>query len=570
MCWQPGRAAVIRAAVRPLAILRSSTPGAGYWPSRTRARRCSWPRAMPRNRPPSASACRWPGTNDFLPQPNPGCLAWSSHERDKAVMSEMLMSVSEHLLGLGGLTLEQLPEVLAELAGPGIDAADLYFQSQVSETWALEDGIVKEGSFNLDQGVGVRAQSGEKTGFAYSNAITADALSQAARAARSIARAGQNGRVQAFSSPLVKPLYAQDNPLDVLGRAEKVELLKRIDVATRALDSRIKQVSVSLAGVWDRILVAANDGSLGADIRPLVRFNVSVIVEQNGRRERGSHGGGGRTDYRYFLEQTSNNEERAMGYAREALRQALVNLEAIPAPAGTMPVVMGAGWSGVLLHEAVGHGLEGDFNRKGSSAYSGRMGEQVASSLCTIVDDGTLAERRGSLSMDDEGTQTQCTTLIENGVLKGYMQDKLNARLMGVACTGNGRRESYAHLPMPRMTNTYMLAGESDPEEIIRSVKKGIYCANLGGGQVDITSGKFVFSTSEAYLIEDGKITAPVKGATLIGNGPEAMSRVSMVGNDLALDSGVGTCGKDGQSVPVGVGQPTLKIDAITVGGTGG
>ena len=479
-------------------------------------------------------------------------------------MNEMLMSVSEHLLSPGGLTLDHLPGVLGELAGPGIDAADLYFQSQISETWVLEDGIVKEGSFNLDQGVGVRAQSGEKTGFAYSNAITAEALSQAAGAARSIARAGQHGRVQAFSSPLISALYAPDNPLDVIDRAQKVELLKRIDQATRALDSRIKQVTVSLAGVWDRVLVAANDGSLGADVRPLVRFNVSVIVEQNGRRERGGHGGGGRTDYRYFLD-----EDRAMGYAREALRQALVNLEAIAAPAGSMPVVMGAGWSGVLLHEAVGHGLEGDFNRKGSSAYSGRMGEKVASSLCTIVDDGTLAERRGSLSMDDEGTPSECTTLIENGVLKGYMQDKLNARLMGMACTGNGRRESYAHLPMPRMTNTYMLAGESDPEEIIRSVKKGIYCANLGGGQVDITSGKFVFSTSEAYLIEDGKITAPVKGATLIGNGPEAMSRVSMVGNDLALDSGVGTCGKDGQSVPVGVGQPTLKIDAITVGGTG-
>jgi TldD protein len=375
--------------------------------------------------------------------------------------------------------------------------------------------------------------------------------------------------VQAFSSSAVTALYAPDNPLDVIGRAEKVELLKQIDQATRALDSRIKQVTVSLAGVWDRVLVASNDGSLGADVRPLVRFNVSVIVEQNGRRERGGHGGGGRTDYRYFLAKDGLNESRAMGYAREALRQALVNLEAIPAPAGSMPVVMGAGWSGVLLHEAVGHGLEGDFNRKGSSAYSGRMGEKVASSLCTIVDDGTLAERRGSLSVDDEGTPTECTTLIENGVLKGYMQDKLNARLMGVACTGNGRRESYAHLPMPRMTNTYMLAGASDPEEIIRSVKRGIYCANLGGGQVDITSGKFVFSTSEAYLIEDGKITAPVKGATLIGNGPEAMSRVSMVGNDLALDSGVGTCGKDGQSVPVGVGQPTLKIDAITVGGTG-
>ena len=479
-------------------------------------------------------------------------------------MSELLLSVSEHLLGPGGLTIERLPAVLGELAGPGIDAADLYFHAQVSETWVLEDGIVKEGSFNLDQGVGVRAQSGEKTGFAYSNAITPEALSQAAGAARSISRAGQHGRVQAFNSAQVTALYAPDNPLDVLTRAEKVELLKRVDVATRALDPRIQKVTVSLAGVWERILVAALDGSLAADVRPLVRFNVSVIVEQNGRRERGGHGGGGRTDYRFFL-----TEDRAMGYAREALRQALVNLEAIAAPAGSMPVVMGAGWSGVLLHEAVGHGLEGDFNRKGSSAYSGRVGEKVASSLCTIIDDGTLFERRGSLSVDDEGTKTQCTTLIENGILKGYMQDKLNARLMGVAPTGNGRRESYAHLPMPRMTNTYMLAGESDPAEIIASVKKGIYCANLGGGQVDITSGKFVFSTSEAYLIENGKITAPVKGATLIGNGPEAMSRVSMVGNDLALDSGVGTCGKDGQSLPVGVGQPTLKIDAITVGGTG-
>jgi TldD protein len=479
-------------------------------------------------------------------------------------MSDLLLTVSEHLLAPGELSIEQLPAILGELAGPGIDAADLYFQGQISESWVLEDGIVKEGSFHLDQGVGVRAQSGEKTGFAYSNAITADALRQAARAARSISRAGQEGRVQAFASPQVTRLYDSSSPLDVISRAEKVELLKSVDSATRALDPRIKQVTVSMAGVWERILIAASDGSLGADIRPLVRFNVSVIVEQNGRRERGGHGGGGRTDYRYFLQ-----EDRAMGYAREALRQALVNLEAVPAPAGTLPVVMGAGWSGVLLHEAVGHGLEGDFNRKGSSAYSGRMGEKVASSLCTIVDDGTLAYRRGSLSIDDEGTPTRCTTLIENGVLKGYMQDKLNARLMGAARTGNGRRESYAHLPMPRMTNTYMLAGKSDPQEIIASVERGLYCANLGGGQVDITSGKFVFSTSEAYLIENGKITTPVKGATLIGNGPEAMSRVSMVGNDLALDSGVGTCGKDGQSVPVGVGQPTLKIDAITVGGTG-
>lgn len=479
-------------------------------------------------------------------------------------MTDLLTRVSANMLSPGGLEVAQLPSILGEMMVPGVDAAELYFQAQISESWALEDGIVKEGSFNLDQGVGVRALSGEKTGFAYSNAITNTALRDAASAARSIARAGQAGRVQAFNAVRAQALYSEDNPLEVLSRAEKVELLKRIDAATWAMDPRIKQVSVSMAGVWEQILVADADGTLSADVRPLVRFNVSVIVEQNGRRERGSQGGGGRTDYRYFLEQ-----DRALGYAREALRQALVNLEAVAAPAGTLPVVLGSGWSGVLLHEAVGHGLEGDFNRKGSSAYSGRVGEKVASSLCTIVDDGTLAGRRGSLSVDDEGTPTQCTTLIENGVLKGYMQDKLNARLMGVAATGNGRRESYSHLPMPRMTNTYMLAGESDPEEIIRSVKKGIYCANLGGGQVDITSGKFVFSTSEAYLIEDGKITAPVKGATLIGNGPEAMARVSMVGNDLALDSGVGTCGKDGQSVPVGVGQPTLKIDAMTVGGTG-
>lgn len=479
-------------------------------------------------------------------------------------MSELVLPVSQQLLGPGGLDLDALPALLGELAGPGIDAADLYFQSLVSESWLLEDGIVKDGSFHLDQGVGVRAQSGDKTGFAYSNAITEEALRQAAQAARSIARAGKQGRVQSFASPQVQRLYTSGNPLEVIDRAEKVELLKRIDAATRALDPRIKQVTVSLAGTWEHVLVAASDGSLSADVRPLVRFNVSVIVEQNGRRERGGQGGGGRTDYRYFLE-----EDRAMGYAREALRQALVNLEAVPAPAGTLPVVLGPGWSGVLLHEAVGHGLEGDFNRKGSSAYSGRIGERVASSLCTIVDDGTLAGRRGSLSVDDEGTPTQCTTLIEKGVLKGYMQDKLNARLMGVSPTGNGRRESYSHLPMPRMTNTYMLAGDSDPAEIIASVKKGLFCASLGGGQVDITSGKFVFSTSEAYLIEDGRITAPVKGATLIGNGPEVMNRVSMVGNDLSLDSGVGTCGKDGQSVPVGVGQPTLKIDAITVGGTG-
>lgn len=480
-------------------------------------------------------------------------------------MSNLLTQAESRLLLPAELTADSLASVLGQLvSAPGVDAADLYFQHQISESWVLEDGIVKDGSFNVDQGVGVRAQSGEKTGFAYSNDLRLMALNQAAGAARSIARSGQNGAVQAWQRRDNVALYGADNPLDVMAQADKVALLQRLDAYTRSLDPRITQVSISLGGSHDTILVAASDGTFAGDIRPLVRLNVSVIIEHNGRRERGSFGGGGRTDYRFFEAQ-----ERAMGYAREAVRQATVNLDAIPAPAGSMPVVMGPGWSGVLLHEAVGHGLEGDFNRKGSSAYSGRVGEKVASSLCTIVDDGTLPGRRGSLSVDDEGNQTNCTTLIENGILKGYIQDKLNARLMGVAPTGNGRRESYAHLPMPRMTNTYMLAGESDPQDIIRSVKKGIYCASLGGGQVDITSGKFVFSTSEAYLIEDGKITAPVKGATLIGNGPEVMNLVSMVGHDLELDSGVGTCGKDGQSVPVGVGQPTLKIDQITVGGTG-
>lgn len=480
-------------------------------------------------------------------------------------MNELIQQAEQRLLAPAELSADGVAEVLGQLLkGPGVDAADLYFQHQISESWVLEDGIVKDGSFNVDQGVGVRALSGEKTGFAYSNDIRLPALSQAAGAARSIARAGQSGRVQAWQRPAGQPLYLPDNPLEAMPQPDKVAFLQRLDAYTRSLDARITQVSISLGGVHDTVLIAASDGTWAGDIRPLVRLNVSVIIEHNGRRERGSFGGGGRTDYRFF-----EAEERAMAYAREAVRQASVNLEAVAAPAGSLPVVMGPGWSGVLLHEAVGHGLEGDFNRKGSSAYSGRVGEKVASSLCTIVDDGTLPGRRGSLSLDDEGQPTHCTTLIENGILKGYMQDKLNARLMGVAPTGNGRRESYAHLTMPRMTNTYMLAGESEPEEIIRSVKKGLYCANLGGGQVDITSGKFVFSTSEAYLIEDGRITAPVKGATLIGNGPEVMTRVSMVGNDLQLDSGVGTCGKDGQSVPVGVGQPTLKIDQITVGGTG-
>ncbi|MGH8399653.1 MAG: metalloprotease TldD, partial [Gammaproteobacteria bacterium] len=431
------------------------------------------------------------------------------------------------------------------------------------ESWSLEDGIVKEGSYNIEQGVGVRAISGEKTGFAYSDEIELPALTRAADMARAIAKQGGQNGLQAWRGDPMRQLYLPVDPVGTLKDDDKVKLLMRVDAEARRLDPRIKQVMVSLSGVQDLMLVAGSDGTLAADVRPLVRFNVSVIVEQDGRREQGYAGGGARVGYEYFME-----ADRASGYAREAVRTALVNLEAAPAPAGSMTVVLGPGWPGILLHEAIGHGLEGDFNRKGTSAFSGRVGQKVASELCTIVDDGTLANRRGSLNVDDEGTPTQCTTLIENGILKGYLQDKLNARLMGVAATGNGRRESFAHLPMPRMTNTYMLPGQHDPQEIIRSVKKGLYAANFGGGQVDITSGKFVFSASEAYLIEDGKVTRPVRGATLIGNGPEVLTRVSMVGNDLKLDDGVGTCGKEGQSVPVGVGQPTLRIDGLTVGGT--
>jgi len=413
----------------------------------------------------------------------------------------------------------------------------------------------------------VRAVCGEKTGFAYSDRIELPVLLEAANNVKAIVRQGQDAdplhcKVTTKAADWPK-YYATQNPLKSLEDQQKIDLLRRVDSETRKLDSRVEEVIVSLVGGHEHILVARQDGSLVADVRPLVRMNVTVIVEQNGQREQGSMGGGGRSDYHYFIDQ-----DTALSYGREAVRQALVNLEAVDAPAGNMTVVLGSGWPGILLHEAIGHGLEGDFNRKGTSAFSGRVGERVASDLCTVVDDGTLAGRRGSLTIDDEGTPTEKTVLIENGILKGYMQDQLNARLMGVKPTGNGRRESYAHLPMPRMTNTYMLPGQHDPEEIIKSVKNGLYAKNFGGGQVDITSGKFVFSASEAYLIENGKITRAVKGATLIGNGPEVLTKVSMVGTDLALDSGVGTCGKDGQSVPVGVGQPTLKIDGLTVGGT--
>ncbi|HEY9199484.1 MAG TPA: metalloprotease TldD [Gammaproteobacteria bacterium] len=469
----------------------------------------------------------------------------------------------ERLLAPAGIGDSDLSAVLDRLMGHAIDSADLYFQSTRFESWVLEDGIVKEGSHSIEQGAGVRAISGDKTGFAYSDEIVMPALLVASQQARAIARSGSEGKLQAWRPSGALGLYRPIDPLDSMSADAKVDLLKRIDAEARRIDPRVQQVIVSLAGVHESVLVAASDGTLAGDVRPLVRLNVSVIVEHNGRREQGSSGGGGRSGYEMFLE-----DDRAFEHAREAVRQALVNLEAVDAPAGNMTVVLGPGWPGVLLHEAIGHGLEGDFNRKGTSAFAGRVGQKVASELCTVVDDGTLPGRRGSLNIDDEGMPTQCTTLIEKGVLKGYMQDKMNARLMGVAPTGNGRRESYAHLPMPRMTNTYMLAGESDPAEIIRSVDKGLYAVNFGGGQVDITSGKFVFSASEAYLIENGKVTRPVKGATLVGNGPDVLTRVSMVGNDLQLDRGVGTCGKEGQSVPVGVGQPTLRVDGLTVGGT--
>lgn len=476
---------------------------------------------------------------------------------------ELLNIAKQAILTPAGIQDGDIAQIMNRLLSSTVDAADIYFQSSHSESWVMEGGIIKEGSHNIEQGAGVRVVSGEKTGFAYSDRIELPVLLEAANNVKAIVRQGQGAQVELTKAANWPSYYPVINPLKSLADQQKIDLLRKVDSETRKLDSRIEEVIVSLVGVHESILVANQDGSLAADIRPLVRMNVSVIVVENGRREQGSMGGGGRTDYSYFIEQ-----DQALEYGREAVRQALVNLEAGEAPAGNMTVVLGPGWPGILLHEAIGHGLEGDFNRKGTSAFSGRVGERVASSLCTVVDDGTLPGRRGSLSIDDEGTPTEQTVLIENGILKGYMQDKLNARLMGVKPTGNGRRESYANLPMPRMTNTYMLPGQHDPEEIIKSVKKGLYAKNFAGGQVDITSGKFVFSASEAYLIENGKITRPVKGATLIGNGPDVLTKVSMVGTDLALDSGVGTCGKDGQSVPVGVGQPTLKIDGLTVGGT--
>jgi len=455
-----------------------------------------------------------------------------------------------------------LEQVFGQMLSHKIDYADLYFQYSRSEGWSLEEGIVKSGSFNIDQGVGVRAVAGEKTAFAYSDDISLTALTAAAQATRAIARQGAETKTQVARRSDGRQLYLPHDPLASLADEAKVALLEKIERYARSLDPRVTQVMAHLGGEYEVVLVRRSDGVTAADVRPLVRISVQVIVEQDGRREQGSGGGGGRFDYAYFTDAIVED------YARKAVEQALTNLDARPAPAGSMTVVLGPGWPGILLHEAIGHGLEGDFNRKGSSAFSGRIGERVAAPGVTVVDDGTIAQRRGSLNIDDEGNPTQRNVLIEDGVLKGYMQDSLNARLMGVAATGNGRRESFAHIPMPRMTNTYMLNGDRDPQEIIQSVQHGLYAVNFGGGQVDITSGKFVFSASEAYMIENGKVTYPVKGATLIGNGPDVLTRVAMIGNDMALDTGVGTCGKEGQSVPVGVGQPTLRIDGLTVGGT--
>ena len=474
----------------------------------------------------------------------------------------ILEAAKQTLLAPFDLETGTLQRVFGTLVGRKVDYADLYFQYSRFEGWSLEEGIVKSGSFNIEQGVGVRAVAGEKTAFAYSDEISFNALEDAAKATRAIASAGQSRRIKSNRSKPPVALYAAIDPIASLRSEAKVALLEKLERKCRALDPRVTQVMASLGGEYEVVLIARADGAIAADVRPLVRLSVQVIAEHNGRRESGSGGGGGRTDYSHFTDAALDE------YAKQAVSQALVNLESRPAPAGTMTVVLGPGWPGVLLHEAVGHGLEGDFNRKGSSAFSGRIGQRVAAPGVTVVDDGTIPGRRGSLTVDDEGTPTGRNVLIEDGVLRGYMQDSLNARLMKMPLTGNARRESFAHMTMPRMTNTYMLAGHHDPAEIIKSVKKGLYATNFGGGQVDITNGKFVFSAAEAYLIEDGKVTHPVKGATLIGNGPDALTRVAMIGNDLKLDSGIGTCGKEGQSVPVGVGQPTLRIDGLTVGGT--
>lgn len=475
-----------------------------------------------------------------------------------------LATAQELLLTPYGLTTAHLRRALGEILVPGVDDADLYFQYTRAEGWSLEEGIVKTGSFSIDQGVGVRAVSGEKTAFAYSDDLSWAALKDAAHSVRTIGAQGQSAQAKVGTRKVAKSrsLYPAHDPISTLDSTAKVALLERVERLAKAKDPRVVQVMAGLASEYDVVLVARADGTLAADVRPLVRLSVTVIAEQAGRREVGSSGGGGRFGLDHF------DEALLTQYVDEAVQAALTNLDSRPAPAGPMTVVLGPGWPGVLLHEAVGHGLEGDFNRKGSSAFSGMVGKRVAAKGVTVLDDGTIADRRGSLNVDDEGCASQKNVLIEDGILRGYIQDSLNARLMGVAPTGNGRRESYAHLPMPRMTNTYMLGGDKDPQEIIASIKKGLYATNFGGGQVDITSGKFVFSASQAWWVENGQLQYPVKGATIIGSGPESLKKITMIGNDLKLDSGVGTCGKDGQSVPVGVGQPTLRIEGLTVGGT--
>ncbi len=477
---------------------------------------------------------------------------------------ERLATAKSLLLDPFGLDESHLTRALNAIKAHQVDDADLYFQYTRTEGWSLEEGIVKTGSFSIDQGVGVRAVAGEKTAFAYSDDISEASLMDAATTVRAIAAASQNKRskVPTRKVSASRSLYPALDPMSTMDSTAKVKLLEKVETLARAKDPRVVQVMAGLATEYDVVLVARADGTLAADVRPLIRLSVSVIAEQNGRREVGSSGGGGRFGLAYF------DDALVETYVDEAVHAALTNLDARPAPAGEMTVVLGSGWPGVLLHEAVGHGLEGDFNRKGSSAFSGRVGQRVAAKGVTVLDDGTMADRRGSLNVDDEGHASQKNVLIEDGILRGYIQDAMNARLMGVKPTGNGRRESYAHVPMPRMTNTYMLGGDKDPQEIVASIKKGLYATNFGGGQVDITSGKFVFSASEAYWVENGKILYPVKGATLIGSGPESLKKISMIGNDMRLDSGVGTCGKEGQSVPVGVGQPTLRIDGLTVGGT--
>ena len=480
-------------------------------------------------------------------------------------MSDIFSTAVETCLGGTDLDTSDCESLLSGLMAPQVDAGELFFQRQRQLSWMLEDGKIKEGSFGVSAGLGARAMSGEKTGFAYADDISRDALTPAIAAARAIVKGGGQGVLPALEGQPGSAIHSLADPISGMDNDDRIDMLRRVDAVARAADPRVSKVSVGLHAVHEAMLVMCSDGTLCGDMRPLIRMNVSVIAEVKGRRERGTAGGGGRREISWLLE-----DDRCDQYAREAVRLALLNLEAVDAPAGPMPVVLGPGWPGVLLHEAVGHGLEGDFNRKGTSAFSGKMGTQVASPLCTVVDDATLQDRRGSLRVDDEGTPGQRTVLIENGVLTGYMTDKLNAKLMQSECTGNGRRESYAHLPMPRMTNTFMLPGPHEAGEVLASVKKGLYAASFGGGQVDITSGQFVFSTTEAWLVEDGRCVRPVKGATLIGMGAEVMQRVSMVGNDLQLDAGVGVCGKDGQSVPVGVGQPTLKVDEIIVGGTSG